>query len=95
MKKIIIVAGFFFCLPFITTAQEYKAALGVRLTAAPATVNNALSFRYFVNEKSAFEALVSFDPAALGVLYERFAPTGAAGLQWYYGGGLYAATEPG
>jgi hypothetical protein len=79
--------------PLLLDAQDYRSALGIRLSSAPATVNNGVSFRYFLNEKSALEAIVSFDPPAFGALYERFAPTGAAGLQWFYGAGIYAAID--
>jgi hypothetical protein len=94
MKKIII--AIFICpafSPLLLQAQDYRSVLGIRLSSAPATVNNSISFRYFLNEKSALEALVSFDPAAFGALYERFAPTGATGLQWFYGAGIYAAID--
>jgi len=37
------------------------------------------------------EALLSFDPLAIGGLYEVYHPLGAAGLQWFYGAGAYAA----
>jgi hypothetical protein len=73
------------------SAQEYKTALGVRLSSAPAIVGNSISFKYFLNEKAAIEGLLSFDdPVALGALFEIHKPFGgAAGLQWFYGGGGY------
>ncbi len=73
------------------SAQEYKMGLGVRLSSAQATVNNAVSFKYFLNENHALEGLVSFDPASIGVLYEFHRPLGAPGFQWYFGGGGYVA----
>ena len=33
----------------------------------------------------------SFDPVAIGLLYERFLPLGTQGLRWYFGGGAYGA----
>jgi hypothetical protein len=94
MKKILIVVLIFTAFsPLLSRAQDYRSALGIRLSSAPATVNNSVSFRYFLNEKSALEGLVSFDPFAFGALYERFAPTGATGLQWFYGAGAYAAID--
>lgn len=72
-------------------AQEYKMGLGARFTNAQATVNNSISFRYFLNERSALEALVSFDPFSIGGLYEVFRPLGTPGLQWFYGGGGYVS----
>jgi hypothetical protein len=73
-------------------AQEYKMAIGVRLSSAQATVNNSVTFRYFLNDHSAVEAMASFDPGAIGALYEVFKPLGnTPGFQWYFGGGGYAA----
>ena len=72
-------------------AQEYKMAVGARFTNAQATVNNAVSFRYFLNNRNAVEALVSFDPFTIGGLYEAFRPLGVEGLQWFYGGGGYVS----
>lgn len=73
-------------------AQEYKMALGVRLSSAQATVNNSVSFRYFMSQDRALEAMASFDPGAIGLLYEVYKPLGTApGFQWFFGGGAYAA----
>ena len=71
--------------------QEYKMALGARFTTANATVNNAISFKYFLNETRALEGLFSFDPVTLGALYEVHRPLGAPGLQWFFGGGAYVS----
>ena len=68
----------------------YKMAVGIRLSSAPAIVNNAISFKYFMNSRTAIEALVSFgDPLALGALIEFHNPLSTSGLQWFYGGGGY------
>jgi hypothetical protein len=74
-------------------AQEYKMALGARFTAAQATVNNAISFRYFLNENNALEGLLSFDPVTIGGLYEVYRPLGAQGFQWFFGGGAYVSFD--
>ena len=66
-------------------------ALGIRLSTPQATVNNAVSFRYFIRDQSALEALVGFDPWSVGLLYEKFLPTRVPGLEWYFGGGAYGA----
>jgi hypothetical protein len=92
MKKIIcsflLVSGF--CFATTLSAQEYKTALGVRLSSSAAMVNNSISIKHFMNEKIAVEALFSFgDPLALGALVEVNKPIGASGVQWYYGGGGY------
>jgi hypothetical protein len=72
-------------------AQEYKMGLGIRLSSANATVNNSVSFKYFLNESNALEGLLSFDPATVGVLYEYHRQLGAPGFQWFFGGGGYVA----
>jgi hypothetical protein len=92
MKKIIIVVilmtGFTFSNS--TFAQEYRSALGVRLSSSPAVVNNSVSFKYFTSERLALEGLLSFsDPVAIGLLFEVHRPFSAQGLQWFYGGGGY------
>lgn len=72
------------------SAQDYKTALGVRLSSSPAIVNNSISIKHFVTEKAAIEGLFSFgDPLAIGALLEIHEPLGTPGLQWYYGGGAY------
>jgi len=92
MKKYIAISVIaLLMLGYNATAQEYKMALGIRLSSAPATVNNSVSFKYFLNENHALEGLVSFDPVAIGALYEFHRPLGAAGFQWYFGGGGFVA----
>jgi hypothetical protein len=71
--------------------QEYSNALGIRLSTAQATINQSVSYRRYLNENSAMEGLLSFDPMAIGLLYERIYPLGVPGLQWFWGGGAYAA----
>ena len=71
-------------------AQDYKTALGVRLSSAAAHINNSISFKQFINEKTAIEALFSFgDPVALGALLEFHKPLASEGLRYYYGAGGY------
>lgn len=72
-------------------AQDYKTALGVRLSTAGAVVNNAVTFKYFLNESKAIEAQFSFgDPTALGALFEVHKPiNNTEGLKWFYGAGGY------
>jgi hypothetical protein len=72
------------------SAQDYKTALGVRLSSSQAIVNNSVSIKHFLNERTAIEGLLSFgDPLALGALVEIHQPLGESGLKWYYGGGGY------
>lgn len=92
MKKmlfaVLLIAGISIFHP--ASAQDYKSALGIRLSSNPAVVNNSISFKYFLNEKAAIEGLLSFgDPIALGVLYEIHKPINVPGLKWFYGGGGY------
>ena len=92
MKKyvaVIVITLLFF--GYRSSAQEYKMGLGIRLSSAQATVNNSVSFKYFLNENHALEGLLSFDPATVGVLYEFHRPLGAPGFQWFFGGGGYVA----
>ena len=65
--------------------------LGIRISTPQATVNNAVSFRYFLHDAAAVEALVGFDPWSITGLYERFFPMNVPGLSWYAGGGAYVA----
>ena len=70
--------------------SDYKMAIGIRLSSAPALVNNAVSFKYFMKPKTAIEALVSFgDPLSFGALIQFYNPLSTSGLQWFYGAGGY------
>lgn len=92
MKKIL--AGLLFCIAIsvanTSSAQDYKTALGVRLSSSAAMVNNSVSIKHFITPGMAIEGLFSFgDPLAFGVLLEKHKPLSAEGLQWYYGAGGY------
>ena len=92
MKKIISISLIVAILAFTNSvsAQAYKTGIGVRLSSAQAMVNNSITLKHFLNEKSAIEALFSFgDPLSLGALYEIHKPFSSEGLQWFYGGGGY------
>jgi hypothetical protein len=68
----------------------YKTALGVRLSSSNAIQNNSVSFKQFINEKTAIEGLFTFgDPLALGALVEFHKPLASSGLRYYYGAGGY------
>lgn len=72
------------------SAQDYKTALGVRLSSSAAMVNNSVTFKQFISDKTAIEALFSFgDPLALGAILEFHKPLTPAGLSYYYGAGGY------
>lgn len=92
MKKIIlalfVIAGLF--ISSVTYAQDYKTALGVRLSSSPAMVGNSISLKHFFKENMAVEGYFAFgDPLALGAMLEIHKPLAPAGLTWYYGAGAY------
>lgn len=94
MKKIVIAALVITTISFVNTAsaQDYKTALGVRLSSSNAMVNNAVSVKHFITEKTAIEGLLSFgDPLAIGALVEFHKPLGTPGLTYFYGAGGYLA----
>lgn len=94
MKKLVLAVVFLAGISFSNSsvAQDYKTALGVRLSSSAAMVNNSVSIKHFINEKTAIEGLLSFgDPLALGALVEFHKPLAAAGLTYFYGAGGYLA----
>jgi len=72
-------------------AQDYKTALGIRLSSSGPAVNNSVSFKYFMNPKLAIEGLFTFDKrAAIGGLLEIHNDIPSTeGLKWFYGAGAY------
>ena len=72
-------------------AQDYKTALGIRLSSSGPAVNNSVSFKYFMNPKLAVEGLFTFDKrAAIGGLLEIHNDIPSTeGLKWFYGAGAY------
>jgi len=94
MKKIIFILTLIAGISFSnnSNAQAYKTALGVRLSSSAAMINNSVSIKHFINEKTAIEGLLSFgDPLALGALVEFHKPLAASGLTYFYGAGGYLA----
>lgn len=92
MKRLAIVCSVIavFALSGTVSAQDYKTALGVRLSSANAMQNNSISIKQFINDRTAIEGLFTFgDPLALGALVEFHKPLTAAGLQYFYGAGGY------
>lgn len=72
-------------------AQDYKTALGIRLSSSAPAINNSVSFKHFMNPKLAVEGLFTFDKtAAIGALLEIHNPMPSTeGLKWFYGAGAY------
>lgn len=72
-------------------AQDYKTALGIRLSSRGPAVNNSVSFKHFMNPKLAVEGLFTFDKkAAIGALIEIHNDMASTeGLKWFYGAGAY------
>ncbi len=90
-KSIVLFLVFLFATCSTLQAQSYKTALGIRLSSKDAVVNNSVSFKHFISEKTAIEALFTFDKrAAIGALIEIHTPVASTdGLVWYYGAGAY------
>ncbi len=94
MKKIALVCLLIAVISSTQTlsAQDYKTALGVRLSSSNAMQNNSISIKQFISERTAIEGLFTFgDPLALGALIEFHKPLSAAGLTYFYGAGGYIA----
>lgn len=92
MKKIILSALFIIALAAVSHSQDYRTALGVRLSSSNAYQNNSISFKQFITDKTAVEALFTFgEPLALGALVEFHKPLATQGLSWFYGVGGYLA----
>ena len=92
MKRTGIICSLLIVLLIATSAkaQDYKGAIGVRFSSKAALVSNSVSLKYFFNEKTAVEGLITFsDPFALGILAEQHKPF-VGGLKYFYGGGVYA-----
>jgi len=72
--------------------DDYKIGIGLRLSTATPTLSNGVTFKYFVKQDQAIEAMVSFGGSrfGLGGLYEWHRQLNATpGLKWFYGGGAY------
>lgn len=93
----------FFCLIAIclvaglkVSAQDYRLAVGVRLSNSTPTLNNSITGKYFVTPKSAVEGIVSFGSRfGIGGLLEIYQPLSIEGLTWFYGGGGYVGFQGG
>jgi hypothetical protein len=78
---------------FSAQAQAYQHAVGIRFSNNDAILKTGISYRHIGKNNVALEALLSFEPVALGLMAEKFKPLNVAGLAWFYGGGAYVAFE--
>ena len=76
-------------------AQDYKLGLGIRFSDASPTISSSITAKYFFNETSAVDGLISFGTRfGIGGLYEIHTPLNATeGQKWYYGGGAYVGFQ--
>lgn len=76
------------------SAQDYRFALGVRLSNSSPTLNSSISGKYFATDRTAVEGLVSFGSRfGIGALLEIHNTLNAPGLTWFYGGGAYVGFQ--
>lgn len=72
------------------SAQDYRMALGIRLSSSDATLSNSVTGKYFITDRTAIEGLVSFgNRFGVGGLLEIHNPFDVPGFKWFYGGGVY------
>ncbi|HVU54242.1 MAG TPA: hypothetical protein VHD83_04270 [Puia sp.] len=80
-------------------AQDYKVAMGIRLSSASPTLGNSFSVKYFMDETRALEGLISLgdnDRFGIGALYEKHQLIGGTpAFTWFYGAGGYVGFEHG
>ena len=98
MKRISFVCliAFIFFAGTGVSAQDYRFGVGIRLSNATPTLNNSITGKYFITERSAIEGIVSFGSRfGIGGLVEICKPFSVEGLSWFYGGGAYVGFEDG
>jgi hypothetical protein len=89
----IFIVLFFFAANHVS-AQNYRFGLGIRLSNSTPTLNNSITGKYFITDKTAVEGLVSFGSRfGLGGLLEIHRPFSVEGLSWLYGGGAYVGFQ--
>ena len=94
MKRIVIIFAVLFTFISTLSAQDYRFAVGVRLSNSTPTINSSITGKYFVTETTAIEGLVSFGSRfGLGALIESHRPFKPAGFGWFFGGGVYAGFD--
>src|SRR5260221_4599705 len=70
------------------SAQDYKLAMGLRLSTSDPTLGNSVSIKYFLDETNAVEGLIGWGTRfGLGALYEKHQLIGGTpAFTWFYGG---------
>ena len=95
MKKcfVLLSVATFFC--FSINAQIYKNAIGIRLGANSPAISNGITFKHFISDKNAVEAIVSINNGVgFCALYQWYNPiVSVENLQWFVGAGAYAASK--
>ena len=82
------------CASTDTVAQDYRLGIGVRLSNSIPTLNNSVTGKYFVTERSAVEGMISFGSRfVMGALLEIHNPVDIKGITWFYGAGAYFGFE--
>ncbi len=77
-------------------AQDYRFALGVRLSNSTPTLNNSITGKYFITDRSAVEGIVSFGSRfGMGALLQVHKPLNIPQLQWFYGAGAFVGFQEG
>lgn len=90
----IIFLATFFLAAQSASAQDYRFGVGVRLSNSSPTLNNSITGKYFVTDRSAIEGIVSFGGRfGVGALLEIHKPFAIEGLSWMYGGGVYVGFQ--
>ncbi|MEO6914293.1 MAG: hypothetical protein ABI151_00440 [Chitinophagaceae bacterium] len=98
MKKYLFVLAIICAISSVETlsAQDYKMAIGLRLSNSSPTLNNSVTGKYFLNPESAIEGILSFGSRfALGALYEKHKGINVPGLRYFYGVGAYVGIDGG
>lgn len=73
---------------------DYRFAVGIRLSNSTPTLNNSITGKYFITNRSAVEGLISFGSRfGVGALLEIYQPFSTPGLKWFYGAGAYVGFE--
>ncbi len=77
-----------------TFAQDYKQAVGIRISPATPAIKTGITYKYFLNESAAVEGILSLSNGlGVGALYELHNPVNIDNLQWFYGAGAYVASS--